>query len=168
MGSGISRLSRSPPGDTPIPPSPKISRGKVGGKGGRARAIPAFQNPRVNRLDVVDVDLLAAGTTLLAALRVTVLVELEAAVAVLIASERVGLVDLGGLGQLAVGLQGSGLVGCVLEAVGCAPGQHGRRCRGVNARIGAGLVGGVVPNNEDKEGKRRGLGTYITSPLSSW
>ncbi|KAL2275438.1 hypothetical protein FJTKL_02053 [Diaporthe vaccinii] len=67
-------------------------------------------------LDVVDVHLLAAGTALVAAFRVTVLVELETAVAVLAAAEVVRLVDLGGLGELAVGLERAGLVGCVLEA----------------------------------------------------
>lgn len=69
-----------------------------------------------NSLDVVDVHLLAAGAALIAAVRVAVLVELEAAVAVLAAAEVVRLVDLGGLGELAVGLERAGLVGCVLEA----------------------------------------------------
>lgn len=66
-------------------------------------------------LDVVDVDLLAAGASLVA-LGVTVLVELEGAVAVLAAAEGVRLVDLGVLGELSVGLEGASLVGGVLEA----------------------------------------------------
>lgn len=69
-------------------------------------------------LDVVNVDLLAASTTrLLAAVRVTILVKLKGAVAVLTAAKGVGLVDLGCLGQLAVGFERTGLVGGVLEAV---------------------------------------------------
>lgn len=76
------------------------------------------------RLDIVDVHRLAVDSVLAAALRVAVLVELEAAVAILGASEGVGLVDLGRLGELAVGFQGTGLVGCVLEAVMSIPGQH--------------------------------------------
>lgn len=70
-------------------------------------------------LDVVDVDLLAAGTALVAAVRVAVLVELEAAVAVLATAEVVRLVDLGGLGELSVCLERAGLVGCVLETTRC-------------------------------------------------
>lgn len=66
-------------------------------------------------LDVVDVDILAAGSALAVGLGVAVLVELEAAVALVAGAVRVGLVDLGALGQLAVGLEGAGLVGRVLE-----------------------------------------------------
>lgn len=68
-------------------------------------------------LNVVNVDLLATGGGVVAALRVTVLVELEGAVAVLLAAERVGLVDLGRLGKLAVGFEGTGFVGRVLETI---------------------------------------------------
>lgn len=56
------------------------------------------------RLDVVDVNGLATGLGALLVLGVTVIVELEAAVAVLVGAEGVGLVDLGGVGKLAVGL----------------------------------------------------------------
>lgn len=67
-------------------------------------------------LDVVNVHLLAAGTALVTAVRVAVLVELEATVAVLATAEVVRLVDLGGLGELSVCLERAGLVCCVLEA----------------------------------------------------
>ena len=60
-------------------------------------------------LDVVDIDLLGTGALLAAALRVTVLVELEGAVAVLTAAKGVGLVDLGVFGQLAVRLDCEGV-----------------------------------------------------------
>ena len=71
---------------------------------------------RSRRSDIVDLDILGADTTgLLLALRVPVLIELEVAVAVALGAVRVGLVDLGVLGQLAVGLERAGLVGGVLE-----------------------------------------------------
>lgn len=56
------------------------------------------------RLDVIDINGLAAGVGAILVLGVTVLVELEAAVAVLVGAESIGLVDLGGVGKLAVGL----------------------------------------------------------------
>lgn len=105
-------------------------------------------------LDIVDINLLATGSTtgsVVAALRVAVLVELEGAVAVFGAAKGVGLVDLGGLGQLAVGFEGAGFVGCVLEANG---GARGSQCR-------------VVCMGEAGEGGGGGR-AYITSPLSSW
>lgn len=65
-------------------------------------------------LNVVNVDLLLA--TLLIGVFIGVgVAELEVGLAVLALAERVGLVDLGVLGELAVGLEGSGLVGSVLE-----------------------------------------------------
>lgn len=70
-------------------------------------------------LDVVNVDFLATGASLVATIRVTVLVELEGAIAVLLAAEGVGFVDLGCLGELAVGFEGTGFVCCVLETI-CA------------------------------------------------
>lgn len=70
------------------------------------------------RLDVVDINGLATGLGALLVLGVTVLVELEAAVAILVGAEGVGLVDLGGVGKLAVGLPVDGesrwLVGLLL------------------------------------------------------
>ncbi len=54
-------------------------------------------------LNVVNGNLLATGGNALL-LAVAVLVELEAAVAVFVGAEGVGLVDLGVVGQLAVGL----------------------------------------------------------------
>lgn len=68
-------------------------------------------------LNVVNIDLLAAGSSIITTLRVTVLVELESAVAVLLATESICLVDLGCLGELAVGFEGTGFVGGVLEAI---------------------------------------------------
>lgn len=57
-----------------------------------------------SRLDVVDVNLLLAGAvSLVAAVRVAVLVELEADALVTLVAVRVGLVDLCVLGKLAVG-----------------------------------------------------------------
>lgn len=58
----------------------------------------------VASLDVVDGNLLAGGVATGLVFAVTVLVELEAAVAVLAGAEGVGLVDLGRVGQLAVRL----------------------------------------------------------------
>lgn len=78
--------------------------------------MPATTKMRTS-LNVVDVDLLAGGASLLTALRVTVFVELESAVAVLAATVGVGLVDLGGFGKLSVGLEGTRLVGGVLKAI---------------------------------------------------
>lgn len=72
-------------------------------------------------LDIVDINVLAAGGTtsrVVGAVRVAVVVELEGAVAVLGAAKGVGLVDLGGLGELAVGFEGARFVGGVLEAGG--------------------------------------------------
>lgn len=61
-------------------------------------------------LNIVDRDLLASATSALAfALAVTVLVELEAAVAVLVGAEGVRLVDLGRVWQLAVGFPEMGV-----------------------------------------------------------
>ena len=75
-----------------------------------------MQADRSRRSDIVDLDILGADTTgLLLALRVPVLIELEVAVAVALGAVRVGLVDLGVLGQLAVGLERAGLVSGVLE-----------------------------------------------------
>lgn len=67
-------------------------------------------------LDVVDVDfLLAAGAAIIGLLLRVGLAELEVGLAVLALAEAIGLVDLGVLGQLAVRLEGAGLVGRVLE-----------------------------------------------------
>ena len=69
-----------------------------------------------NTSDIIDLNILGAhAARLLLALRVAVLVELEVAVAVALGAVGVSLVDLGILGQLAVGLEGAGLVGGVLE-----------------------------------------------------
>lgn len=59
-------------------------------------------------LDIIDRNLLAGVATGIA-VAVTVLVELEAAVAVLVAAEGVGLVDLGCVGELAVGFPVEGV-----------------------------------------------------------
>ena len=71
------------------------------------------------RLNVVNLDLLAAGASgtalLLRAFAVAILVELEAVVAIALGAAKIRLVDLGGLGKLTVGLERSGLVGVVLE-----------------------------------------------------
>lgn len=100
-----------------------------------SRAARCFAQYSGSCLDVVNVDLLATSTTrLLAAVRVTILVKLESAVAILAAAKGVGLVDLGRLGQLAVGFEGTGLVGGVLEAVvrRCQP--SGEEMRGFDSR----------------------------------
>ena len=55
-------------------------------------------------LDVVNLNVLGATGTAGVAVAVAVLVELEATVAILVGAEGVGLVDLGGVGKLAVGL----------------------------------------------------------------
>lgn len=55
-------------------------------------------------LDVVDRDLLAPARGAVGFVAVAILVELEAAVAVFAGAERVRLVDLGCVGELAVGL----------------------------------------------------------------
>lgn len=55
------------------------------------------------RLDVVNVNVLLAAVGLVAAIRVAVLVELEADALVALVAVRVGLVDLCVLGELAVG-----------------------------------------------------------------
>jgi hypothetical protein len=54
-------------------------------------------------LDVVDGNLLAGGGALALLLAIAVLVELEAAVAVFVGAEGIRLVDLGRVGQFAVG-----------------------------------------------------------------
>lgn len=70
----------------------------------------------LRRLDVVDFDFLAAGVAALVVARVGVVVaELEVALAILVGAVGIGLVDLGGLGQLAIGLERTGLIGVVLE-----------------------------------------------------
>ena len=68
-------------------------------------------------LNVVNLDLLAAGgaTLLLGAVAVAVLVELEAVVAIALGAAKIRLVDLGGLGKLTIGLERTSLVGVVLE-----------------------------------------------------
>lgn len=65
-------------------------------------------------LDVVNVNLLLATDLVVVLVRVSV-AELEVGLAVLALAEAVRLVDLGVLGELAVGLEGTGLVGSVLE-----------------------------------------------------
>lgn len=66
-------------------------------------------------LNVVNVNLLlAVGTSIRLLVRVSI-AELEVSLAVLALAERVGLVDLCVLGELAVGLESTGLVGGVLE-----------------------------------------------------
>lgn len=69
------------------------------------------------RSNIVNLDILGADAVLavLIRVRVPVLVELEVAVALALAAVRVRLVDLLVLGELAVGLEGAGLVGGVLE-----------------------------------------------------
>ena len=66
-------------------------------------------------LDIVDLDILDATTWSVVLGVGAVLVELEAAVSVALLAVGVGLVDLGGLWELAVGLEGASLVGGVLE-----------------------------------------------------
>ena len=71
---------------------------------------------RLAGLDIVDGDLLGtAGTALALALAVAVLVELEAAVAVFVGAEGVGLVDLGRVGEFAVGFPWGVLVAFLLS-----------------------------------------------------
>jgi len=60
-------------------------------------------------LDVVDLDFLAAGGASSLVLAVAILVELEATVAVLVGAKGIGLVDLRGVGKLAVGFALGGL-----------------------------------------------------------
>lgn len=89
---------------------------------GLAVGQPRRLNHGGSSLNIVDINLLATSSatgSVVAAVGVAVLVELEGAVAVLGAAKGVGLVDLGRLGQLAVGFEGAGFVGCVLEAVDC-------------------------------------------------
>ena len=83
---------------------------------GPERVVPALRVrpdnhpcPLVVRLDVIDGNILATGRAGSLILAVAVLVELEAAVAVLAGAEGVGLVDLGGVGELAVGLPVGGV-----------------------------------------------------------
>jgi hypothetical protein len=78
-------------------------------------AHPHLASP--NRLlDLIDIDLLAALAIRILVLRLApVLVELEVTVALALLAVRVRLVDLGALGQFAVGLQTASLVGAVLE-----------------------------------------------------
>jgi hypothetical protein len=97
----------------------------------------------MRRLNVVDRNLLAAGGAVGLVLGVAVLVELEAAVAVLVAAEGVGLVDLGCVGELAVGFPGGGLV-----------------------MLGRGR--GVMRGGAYKERASSALYLRITSPFSSW
>ena len=68
--------------------------------------------------NIVNLDILGADAVVgivVVVLRVPVLVELEVAVALALAAVRVRLVDLLVLRELAVGLEGAGLVGGVLE-----------------------------------------------------
>jgi hypothetical protein len=60
-------------------------------------------------LDIIDGDLLGPASATGVAIAIAVLVELEAAVAVFAGTESVGFVDLGRVGQLAVGLPGVGV-----------------------------------------------------------
>lgn len=67
-------------------------------------------------LNVVNLDLLAASVATLVVARVGVVVaELEVALAVLVGAVGIGLVDLGGFGKLAVGLERTGFIGVVLQ-----------------------------------------------------
>ena len=80
----------------------RVAVGKKSQPPSRARALEGARGDRGGYLDIVDLDLLGGGAALL--VRVAVLVELEAAVAILVGAEGVGLVDLGGVGELAVRL----------------------------------------------------------------
>lgn len=64
-------------------------------------------------LDIINLNILGTGALVLAL--APVLVELEVAVPVAFLAVGVCLVDLRALGEFAVGLQGAGLVGGVLE-----------------------------------------------------
>jgi hypothetical protein len=64
-------------------------------------------------LDIIDLNILASGALVLAL--ASVLVELEVAVAIALLAVRVRLVDLGALGEFAVGFERARLVGTVLE-----------------------------------------------------
>ena len=66
-------------------------------------------------LDIVDLDILRATTWSVVLGVGAVLVELEAAISVALLAVGVGLVDLGGLWELAIGLERASLVGGVLE-----------------------------------------------------
>lgn len=70
----------------------------------------------VRGLDVINVHLLTANTTSLGvARRVAVVIKLKVAIAIAVGAVRVRLVNLGVLGQLAVGLERARLLDCVLE-----------------------------------------------------
>lgn len=71
---------------------------------------------KANASNIVNLDILGADAVRAVVVgRVPVLVELEVAVALALAAVSVRLVDLLVLGELAVGLEGAGLVGGVLE-----------------------------------------------------
>jgi len=76
----------------------KVTRKKANVKWGKGWFDPVGMDIRIRArrtsLDIVDLNLLASGTGALV-IRVTILVELEAAVAVVVGAEGIGLVDLG-------------------------------------------------------------------------
>jgi len=115
----------------------RIHRSHVSRRTGKSQN--SMADPIHHPSNIVDIKLL-----LLAVFRVVrvvaVLVELEADALVALVAVRVGLVDLCVFGELAVGFQGAGFVGGVLETVGVLVGCGGRE----------------------------GNDTYMTSPFSSW
>lgn len=97
-------------------------------------------------LNVVDSNLLAGGGALALLLAVAVLVELEAAVAVFVRAEGIRLVDLGCVGEFAVGFPTSGVSNLGVKVV---------------------LIGGKR-GAAYKERASSAEYLRITSPFSSW
>ena len=68
--------------------------------GGSIRSIS--KRRKGTSLDIVDLDVLASNAAGSLVLRVTILVELEAAVAIVVGAKGIGLVDLGVIGEFTV------------------------------------------------------------------
>jgi hypothetical protein len=85
-------------------------------KGGPPRSVRQKRS-----LDVVDLDFLAAGVASSLVIAVAILVELEATVAVLVRAKSIGLVDLRGVGKLAVGFALRGVSKSVARDRGLGP-----------------------------------------------
>jgi hypothetical protein len=66
-------------------------------------------------LNVVNVDLFLTGSAIVRVFVRVSVAELEVGLAILALSKGVGLIDLGVLGKLAIGLEGTGFIGSVLE-----------------------------------------------------